>query len=250
MADGLKPDFPLPRHVAIIMDGNGRWAERAGLERLRGHEAGVESVRDVVEACAEWPVEHLTLYAFSAENWQRPEAEVAGLMAFLAHFLVAEEPTMLRNGVRLRAIGRIDALPAEVQEQLRATEAATAGGRNLTLRLALSYGGRQELVDAARTLAERVRAGELAPEEIDEAALAGALYDADMPDPDLVIRTAGEQRLSNFLLWQASYAEFHFSDALWPEFRREHLLDAMRDYHGRVRRFGKVVRGPQDGVGA
>ncbi len=250
MADGLKPDFPVPKHVAIIMDGNGRWAERSGLERLRGHEAGVESVRDIVEACTEWPIEHLTLYAFSAENWQRPDLEVAGLMAFLAHFLAAEEPSMVRNGVRLRAIGDLDALPEEVRAQLRATEEATAAGTKLTLRLALSYGGRQEIVDAAKQLAAEVAAGKLNPQAIDAQRFAAALYDSEMPDPDLVIRTAGEQRLSNFLLWQASYAELHFSEALWPEFRRDHLLAALRDFHGRVRRFGKVVPGAKGEVGA
>ena len=250
MADGLKPDFPVPQHVAIIMDGNGRWAERSGLERLRGHEAGVESVRDIVEACTEWPIEHLTLYAFSAENWQRPDLEVAGLMAFLAHFLAAEEPNMVRNGVRLRAIGDLDSLPEEVRAQLRATEQATAAGSKLTLRLALSYGGRQEIVDAAKRLAGEVAAGTLAADAIDTQRFSAALYDSEMPDPDLVIRTAGEQRLSNFLLWQASYAELHFSDALWPEFRRDHLLAALRDFHGRVRRFGKVVAGSKGEVGA
>ena len=247
MADGLKPDFPVPRHVAVIMDGNGRWAERAGLERLRGHEAGVESGRDIVEACTEWDVEHLTLYAFSTENWQRPTEEVDGLMAFLVHFLAEEQANMVRNGVRLRGLGRLDALPADVRAQLETTERATAGGQALTLRLALSYGGRQEIADAARRLAEEVAAGRLSLAEIDQQALAERLYDPTMPDPDLVIRTAGECRLSNFLLWQASYAEFHFSPVLWPDFRRGHLLEALRDYHGRVRRFGRV---PQGGPGA
>jgi len=249
VADDLKPDFPVPRHVAVIMDGNGRWAERAGLERLRGHEAGVESVRDIVEACTEWDVEHLTLYAFSAENWQRPRDEVDGLMAFLGHFLLSEEPTMLKNGVRLKGLGRLDALPPEVRAQLEATEHATADGKALTLRLALSYGGRQELVDAATRVAQEVAAGTLAADAVDEQSFAARLYDPAMPDPDLVIRTAGEHRLSNFLLWQASYAEFHFSNVLWPDFRRAHLLEALRDYQGRVRRFGRVPQA-DDGAGA
>ncbi|RMH01172.1 MAG: di-trans,poly-cis-decaprenylcistransferase [Planctomycetota bacterium] len=222
------------------MDGNGRWAQRHGWRRIRGHESGVEAVRDTVEAAAEWGIEHLTLYSFSIENWQRPRSEVNALMALLRRFLVEERPTLLDNGIRLRALGRVQDLPADAAEVLRETEALTAAGDRMTLRLALSYGGRRELVEAARRLAERVAAGELAPAEVDEAAFAGALYDPEMPDPDLVIRTAGEQRLSNFLLWQASYAELHFAPELWPDFRRRHLLRALRDYHGRERRFGRV----------
>jgi undecaprenyl diphosphate synthase len=236
----LKPDFPVPRHVAVIMDGNGRWAKRQGWKRIRGHEAGVEAVRDVVEAAAEWGIEHLTLYSFSVENWQRPKAEVTALMALLRRFLVAERPTLLDNGVRLRGLGRAQDLPTETAAVLRETEALTAAGDRMTLHLALSYGGRQELVDAARALVEEAAAGRIGPEAVDEAALAARLYDPAMPDPDLVVRTAGEQRLSNFLLWQASYAEFHFTEVLWPEFRREHLLAALRDYHRRERRFGRV----------
>lgn len=242
MSDTPKPDFPVPRHVGVIMDGNGRWARRSGLMRLRGHEAGVDAVRDTVEAAAEWGIEHLTLYAFSVENWQRPRAEVAGLMRFLEKFLRQEKATMLRDGIRLRVLGRVADLPEAVQQQVRDVQAATAHGTRMTLRLALSYGGRQELTDAVRKLAVEVAAGKLAPEDIDAAAIERNLYDPEMPDPDLIIRTAGEVRLSNFLLWQASYAEFHFLDILWPEFRREHLLHALRDYDGRVRRFGKVLK--------
>jgi len=237
----LKPDFPVPRHVAIIMDGNGRWARRHGWKRIRGHESGVDAVRDVVEAAAEWGIGHLTLYSFSVENWQRPKAEVSALMALLRRFLVEERPTLLDNGIRLKPLGRVDDLPEESREVLHETERLTAGGDRMTLRLALSYGGRQELIEAARRLAEKAGRGELAAPEIGEAELRAELYDPGMPDPDLVIRTAGEQRLSNFLLWQASYAEFYFAEELWPEFRREHLLRALSDYHSRVRRFGRVL---------
>lgn len=240
----MKPDFaPLPRHVAVIMDGNGRWAERRGLPRLEGHRVGAESVRDLVEACAEWGVPNLTLYAFSRENWRRPDDEVEGLMAFLEDFLGRECAGLVENRIRLRALGRIADLPAGVREALRRVEEATAGGDRLTLRLALSYGGRTEIVDAARELARRARAGEFDEaglEALDEDGFAAFLYDPAMPDPDLVIRTAGEERLSNFLLWQVSYAELHFSDKTWPEFRRADLLEALRDFHRRTRRFGGV----------
>jgi|FLOH01.1.fsa_nt_gi undecaprenyl diphosphate synthase len=242
MTETPKPDFAVPRHVGIIMDGNGRWARRSGLIRLRGHEAGIDAVRDTVEAAAEWGIEHLTLYAFSVENWQRPRTEVAGLMRFLEQFLRNEKAAMLRDGIRLRVLGRVADLPAGVQDQVRDVEAATAQCARMTLRLALSYGGRQELTDAVRKLAMEVAAGRLLPEDIDASTIESQLYDPQMPDPDLIIRTAGEVRLSNFLLWQASYAEFHFLDILWPEFRREHLLHALRDFDGRVRRFGKVLK--------
>ncbi len=242
MTETPKPDFPVPRHVGLIMDGNGRWARRAGLIRLRGHEAGIDAVRDAVEASAEWGIENLTLYAFSVENWQRPRAEVNGLMRFLEKFLRQEKDALVRDGIRLRVLGRVADLPESVQQQIQDVEAATAQGTNMTLRLALSYGGRQELTDAIRKLAADVAAGRLAVDDIDATTIESNLYDPEMPDPDLIIRTAGEVRLSNFLLWQASYAEFHFLDILWPEFRREHLLAALRDYDGRVRRFGKVLK--------
>lgn len=241
LPEPLQPDFQVPQHVGLIMDGNGRWAKRTGQPRLRGHEAGVESVRDVVEAAAEWGISHLTLYAFSVENWQRPPEEVAGLMAFLAHFLREEEPTLLRNGVRLKGLGDLASLPPEVRATLAEVEHNTSGGKRLTLRLALSYGGRQEIAAAAQKLAQEVAAGMRCAESIDVEALSAAMYDPAMPDPDLIVRTASELRLSNFLLWQASYAEFHFTETLWPDFRREHLFRALRDYHGRVRRFGKVL---------
>ncbi|MBC8329629.1 MAG: di-trans,poly-cis-decaprenylcistransferase [Planctomycetes bacterium] len=223
------------------MDGNGRWARRHGWKRIRGHESGVEAVRDTVEAAAEWGLRNLTLYSFSVENWQRPRAEVGALMALLRRFLIEERPTLLDNNIRLQAIGRVQDLPAESAAVLRETEALTAGCDGMVLRLALSYGGRQELVEAAQRLAGQALRGELSVEELDEDRFRAALYDPAMPDPDLVIRTAGEQRLSNFLLWQASYAEFHFADELWPDFRRQHLLRALSDYHSRVRRFGRVL---------
>lgn len=240
MEAALKPDFgPMPRHVAVIMDGNGRWARQRGQSRLTGHEAGAESAREVVKACVEWGVPNLTLYAFSRENWSRPRLEVDGLMHFLKRFLDTREEELVREGVRLRGLGRLDDLPAAPLAALRRVEASTAANRRLTLRLALSYGGRQEILDAAAALA-RSLAADPAATPPSEADLAARLYDPEMPDPDLIVRTAGEQRLSNFLLWQASYAELWFTEVTWPDFRREHLLAALRDYHGRVRRFGGV----------
>ncbi|MDA1260568.1 MAG: polyprenyl diphosphate synthase [Planctomycetota bacterium] len=240
MGEALKPDFsPLPRHVAVIMDGNGRWAKQRGKNRLLGHEAGAESAREAVQACADWGVPNLTLYAFSRENWSRPRLEVEGLMHFLKRFLDTREEELVREGVRVRGIGRLADLPAGPLAALRRVEASTAQGQRLTLRLALSYGGRQEILDAAATLARRLAENpQAAP--LTEADLRSALYDPEMPDPDLIVRTAGEQRLSNFLLWQASYAEFWFTEVLWPDFRRAHLLEALREYHGRTRRFGGV----------
>jgi undecaprenyl diphosphate synthase len=241
LAGGLKPDFPVPEHVAVIMDGNGRWAQRASLERVLGHEAGIASTRDVTEASAEWGIRHLTLYAFSSENWERPKAERDALMELLARQLVAERPTLLDNDVQLRGIGRLDELPASVRASLQQVEADTAHCSTMIMRLALSYGGRQEIVDAVRKLAVEVAAGRMRPEDIDPEAISGRLYDPEMPDPDLIIRTGGDERISNFLLWESSYAELYFTRVLWPDFRREHLLEALRDFHGRVRRFGRVL---------
>ncbi len=235
------PDLRVPRHIAIIMDGNGRWAKRGGLIRLRGHEAGIDSVRDVTTAAAQWGVQHLTLYAFSIENWQRPPREVRGLMNYLQKFLREELPTLLENGVRLRGLGRLHDLPDDVQRVLREVEAATAHCDRMVLRLALSYGGRQEIVDAIRRIAARVQAGEMSADDVTVASLGEWLYHADMPDPDLIIRSAGELRLSNFLLWQSSYSEFWFTETVWPEFRRKHLLQAIQDYGHRVRRYGRVI---------
>lgn len=228
----------IPRHLAIIMDGNGRWAQRRHLPRILGHRKGVEVVRAVVRECLELGVPHLTLYAFSSENWGRPDDEVEALMKLLGTFLKGELPGMIENGIRLRAIGERDRLPANVRITLDEIIARTAGHANLTLTLALSYGGRNELVRAARALAGEAAAGRLAPEAIDEERLSAALDTAGLPDPDLLIRTSGETRLSNFLLWQAAYAEFIFLDVLWPDFTARHLRQALADFASRERRFG------------
>jgi undecaprenyl diphosphate synthase len=229
-----------PRHVAIIMDGNGRWARRRGLPRLRGHEAGAESISAALRACRDLGIQYLTLYAFSVENWVRPRAEVAGLMALLRRFLRNREKELHENRTRLRAIGRLDDLPAPARKELQRVMDSTAHFTERQLVLALSYGGRAEIADAARRIAERVKAGELDPGAVDEAALAAHLYAPDIPDPDLMIRTSGEIRLSNFMLWQLSYAEFHFTPTLWPDFREADLAAAVAEYRARHRRFGDI----------
>jgi undecaprenyl diphosphate synthase len=234
-------DMVVPRSVAVIMDGNGRWARERGFERVRGHERGVEAVRETVTECARLGVEALTLYAFSEENWSRPRREVDLLMKLLQRFLVQERPTLMDNRVRLLHSGRENRLSAKVRGVLEETMAMTAANDGLALVLAISYGGRQEIADAARALAREVAAGRLDPEAIDEPALAAHLYHPELPDPDLLIRTAGEQRISNFLLWQISYAEIHVSDVCWPDFRKEHLHAAFADYGRRTRKFGKVT---------
>ena len=229
-----------PRHIAIIMDGNGRWATARGLPRLLGHRAGAKAVRRIVEAGCELGLEVLTLYAFSWENRDRPAEEVRELMGLLKEFIRREMPTMLEHGVRLRAIGRLSELPSDVVRELHEITRRTAHGRQMTLVLALGYGGRQEIVDAARRLAEAVARGELRPEQIDESHLMQRLYAPDLPDPDLLIRTSGEQRLSNFLLWQSSYAELYVTPTLWPDFTKADLLEAIAEYERRERRFGRV----------
>ena len=231
----------LPQHVAIIMDGNGRWAAARRLPRLFGHRAGADAVRRTVEACCELGVKALTLYAFSWENRDRPSEEIHELMGLLVEFIRREMPAMHANRVRLLAIGRLEELPARVRQSLAHASTETAAHDRLTLTLALSYGGRQELVDAARRLAEEVRQGRLRPEEIDEARLAQTLYTAGRPDPDLVIRTSGEQRLSNFLLWQSSYAELYVTPTLWPDFGKAELVEALAEYERRERRFGRTL---------
>ncbi len=232
----------LPRHVAIIMDGNGRWAKGRSLPRLAGHRAGVNTVREIVRASAEIGLEVLTLYAFSVENWQRPKAEIAGLMMVLEEKLRQEEPELDRNNVRFRHIGRMDDLPGGVRRQIASTTEALAGNDGLLLNLALSYGGRPEIVDATKRIVAEVQAGRLDPAAIDEATFARHLYTHDLPDPDLLIRTSGEYRISNFLLWQIAYSEIWVTETLWPDFRREHLYEAILDYQGRDRRFGRVNR--------
>ncbi len=239
VALGIEPQR-VPKHVAIIMDGNGRWAEAQGLPRIWGHREGAVRVREVVERAGELGVTHLTLYAFSSENWKRPQDEVSQLMLLCVAYLDGEAERLAEEGIRLRVIGRREGLPSEVCEAIEKVEKITERGTRANLTLALNYGGRDEIVDAARSLATRAAAGEIAPADIDQTMFASELYTAGMPDPDLLIRTAGERRLSNYLLWQVSYAELFISDASWPEFGAERFDEALRDYAGRVRRFGKT----------
>jgi undecaprenyl diphosphate synthase len=220
------------------MDGNGRWATQRGLPRVEGHRMGIRSVRAVVECARELGISHLTLYAFSSENWGRPEIEVTTLMGLLRDFLFKELPELSRQKIRLNVIGEIDRLPAYVREALRQTMAATASNTEMTLTLALSYAGRNELVRAVRRVAEEALAGRLSPADITEESFASRLDTAKMPDPDLVVRTSGEIRVSNFLLWQAAYAEFVFTDVLWPDFGKAEFLQALDEYSRRRRRFG------------
>jgi len=228
----------VPVHLGIIMDGNGRWARKRGLRRIEGHRAAEKSIHDAVEACGEVGISYLTLYAFSTENWNRPRAEVSFIMKLLSWFIDRNIDTLDDQGVRLLASGRLDDLPGKARADLDAAMERTAANGGLGLVLALSYGGRAEIADAVRRLAAEVAAEELAPEEVDEEAIASRLYLPEVPDPDLIIRTSGEQRLSNFLLWQSAYAELYFTDVLWPDFRREHLMEALRAYSSRSRRFG------------
>lgn len=230
----------IPRHVAIIMDGNGRWAKQCGKPRLYGHKVGVISVQEVVECASELGIEVLTLYAFSTENWKRPADEVGGLMRLLKNYLQKELSRMLKNSIRLTCIGDIAKLPKDVRDVLKHTVLQTAANSKLTLNLALSYGGRAELIQAIRQVAFEVRKGSLAVDAINEKLIDSYLYTAGLPDPDLLIRTGGEARLSNFLLWQASYAEIYFTDAMWPEFREQELRIALQEFQSRERRFGKT----------
>jgi len=230
----------VPRHIAIIMDGNGRWARRQGLRRTEGHAAAVKSVRTVITACAERGIEQLTLYAFSTDNWQRPKSEVNFLMRLLAKFLVSEREELLGNKLRFRVIGDRSMLPRKVNREIDKTEELSSGNTGMILCVALNYGAREEIVHAARQLAQDAADGACDPESIDEQAFAARLYTAGMPDPDLLIRTAGEMRVSNFLLWQISYAEFWFTDVCWPDFREKHLDQAIRAYAQRERRFGSL----------
>jgi undecaprenyl diphosphate synthase len=227
-----------PRHVAIIMDGNGRWARARGLPRLRGHEQGAESVIAALRACRELEIPYLTLYAFSSENWSRPKDEVSGLMRLLRMMLGRRERDLHEHQVRLRVIGRMEDLPADIRRELDRVMRETAAYAGRTLVLALSYGARTEIAHAARRIAEQVRDGALAPEAVTEATVAQNLYAPDVPDPDLLIRTSGELRLSNFLLWQLSYAEFYFTDVCWPAFREPEFRAAVEEYARRQRRFG------------
>ncbi len=230
----------IPRHIAVIMDGNGRWARERGLPRIEGHRRGSESVRSCTAACMEAGVSFLTLYAFSKENWQRPPDEVKSLMGLLDRFLAERTAEIMERNIRLRAIGHLDDLPEKTRRRLDTAMEKSAGNTALTLTLALSYGARTELADAARAIAREVRAGTLDPDTIGEATVSSHLYTADLPDPDLLIRTSGEMRISNFLLWQISYAEIVVTPKLWPEFGKEDLFAAIREYAGRHRRYGGI----------
>ncbi len=236
----LKARGNLPRHVAIIMDGNGRWAKARGAPRLFGHRAARESVREAVRGCAALGVEVLTLYTFSTENWDRPAREVAALMALLRASLRHERAELKANNVRLQVIGRIADLPAPVRRAIAETQEHLAGSTGMLLNLALSYGGRVELVDAVRRILGEGAERRLSPKDVDEELVASFLYTAGLPDPDLLIRTSGEMRISNFMLWQLAYTEFWVTDTLWPDFRRRHLFQAVAEYQRRERRFGRV----------
>ncbi len=234
----LKPH--LPRHVAIIMDGNGRWAKKRRLPRIAGHRAGAHSIREIVRLSGELGIEALTLYAFSTENWKRPKTEVGLLMQLLKQYLRSEVEELLRNNVQLRTIGNTEDLPAEIQRELEKAIHATAHCAGLRLVLALSYSGRADLARAAREIAKEAKAGKLDPADITEKTIAQALSTADFPEVDLLIRTSGEFRVSNFLLWELAYSEFHITKTLWPDFRTPHFIRALRDFQGRQRRFGGV----------
>jgi len=227
----------LPAHVAIIMDGNGRWAAQRHLPRVEGHRAGIESVRDTVECAARLGIQVLTLYAFSVENWKRPVSEVSTLMMLLKRYLRSELGTLLRNDIRFRVIGRSDELAPDIQSELNEAIARTSSNRGMLFNIALNYGGRAEIVDAAR---RAIEAG-VRPEDLDESRFASFLYTAGQPDPDLMIRTSGEMRVSNYLLWQIAYAEIYVTDTLWPDFRRRHLIDAVLAYQKRERRYGGIT---------
>ncbi len=230
----------LPRHVAMIMDGNGRWARKRMLNRIRGHEKGADTVRTVVRTSRELGIPYLTLYAFSTENWERPETEIAALMTLLKRFLESEQQEMLENGIRLNAIGQIDHLPADVRSTLEKAMTTTQHNTGMILNLALSYGGRAEIVRAVRGIVSKVQKNELDPEQITDDFIGDHLYTRGMPDPDLLIRTGGEMRVSNFLLWQIAYTEIFVTSTLWPDFSKEEYIAILRDFQKRERRFGKT----------
>jgi undecaprenyl diphosphate synthase len=236
----ISPNDNLPNHLAIIMDGNGRWAKQQGKPRAFGHEAGFKAVREIVEACAKRQIPFLTLYAFSTENWLRPKKEVDILMRILLSALKSELATMLRHNIRLRTVGGISTLPAIILDELDRVVEQTASNTGMVLTLALSYGGREEIVAMTRKLAEKVKNGLIHPDHIDASVVNEHLYTADLPDVDLLIRTSGERRISNFLLWQSAYAELYFTERFWPDFKEEHLAEALMDYQNRERRFGKT----------
>ena len=228
----------VPKHVAIIMDGNGRWAKKRALNRIRGHENGINSVRDIVRTSREIGISYLTLYAFSEENWKRPKHEVDALMSLLKRFLKKELDEMLENGISFQTIGRTGNLPEGVQRLLSETSDRTSQNKDMVLTLALSYGGRQEILDAVQKISQRIESRGLRPEEITQQTISDSLYTAGIPDPDLLIRTSGEYRISNFLLWQIAYAEIYITPTLWPDFRKEEYLSAIEAFQKRERRFG------------
>jgi undecaprenyl diphosphate synthase len=230
----------LPEHIAIIMDGNGRWAKKRGLPRVAGHHEGVNSVREIVETCGELGVPVLTLYTFSTENWRRPQDEISALMALLVRTLRKEIDDLMKNNVRLTAIGQIEKLPKIAAREFHEGIEMTRYNTGLNLNLALNYGSREELLSCVRTIGQKIREGSLNPEDIDHDTIRAHLYTSELPDPDLLIRTSGEIRLSNFLLWQLAYTEIYITNVLWPDFRREALFQAIEDFQNRERRFGKV----------
>jgi len=239
--DGSVPDpSRLPRHIAVIMDGNGRWATERGLPRVAGHRAGVEALRDIIRTCSRLGIGVLTLYAFSTENWKRPPQEVDALMKLLVEYLRAEMDELHQNGVHIKAIGRVEELPDSDRAEIARAEALTRDNTGLKVNLALNYGGRREMTDAVRAIAEDVKAGRLSPEDVTQDMVADHLYTAGSPDPDLIIRTGGESRLSNFLLWQAAYAELWVTPTYWPDFGPKQLYQALADYSARERRFGGI----------
>jgi len=230
----------IPTHIAIIMDGNGRWAKEQGLQRILGHESGAETVREITRECSRLGVGRLTLYAFSAENWKRPLREIDFLMKLLEQYLVQERKEIMENNIRFTSIGRLDELPEGVRKVLQETTELSSKNTGMVLCLALAYGGRVEIVDAVRRLAQEIKEGKRQPQDIDEQAIARYLYDPGAPDPDLLIRTGGDLRVSNFLLWQISYTELWVTPVKWPEFKKEHLHEAIREFSKRDRRFGNI----------
>ncbi|MES2200887.1 MAG: isoprenyl transferase [candidate division FCPU426 bacterium] len=241
IASNLVDKDRLPRHVAIIMDGNGRWAKKRGLPRVAGHKVGLESVRAMVKACTEFGIPYLTLYAFSSENWRRPSSEVGFLMRLLEIYLKRELKELDDNGVRINAIGRLEGLPASARRQLALSRRSTAKNSGLTLTLALNYGGRRDILDGVLLAAKAIAKGKLKAGQLNEEVFSGLLQTGKLPDPDLVIRTSGELRLSNFLLWQSAYAEVFFTSTLWPDFRKPQFIEALKDFSQRERRFGDIA---------
>lgn len=241
MADNSQLDMGrIPKHIAVIMDGNGRWAKKKGKFRVFGHQNGVQAVREVAEGCAELGVEYLTLYAFSTENWNRPKIEVNALMTLLVKTIKKETETLMKNDIRLTTIGQIDSLPSDCREELRQAIETTRNNKRMTLILALSYSAKWDIVNSVRHIAKQYKVGEIELEDINEQLISGSLSTKAIPDPDLMIRTSGEHRLSNYLLWELAYSEFYFTDVLWPDFRKENLHKAIKVYQQRERRFGKT----------